>query len=392
MTTPSVVSYYQLLGVQHNADNAVISRAYRQKARECHPDRHPRASEEEKASWTEKTQKLVDARDCLLDPGKRKTYDIRCASMIFLDVNDPANFFRREADARRAEQVAAQERRREEERQRNAARQRESQERARRESEARQRREAEEREERIREQRERERRERERREQERLDRERERAEQERVRSQQEQRERVRREHQPSFDGDSPENWQNFFTVLNFLWRLQNQTSGRRQSTPNSSNTSTPSTPSSSSTRSTPSAPYTPFTEFSSSRSYASSNASTPSSNPFTSRSSTFSGASTANTTPEPSTPPPRFFNWGYTANSQRSYRNTNTYEYPDTFDRLPATSSRRRWSSEEFRALLQLRQDYPFDSWDLIASKLNYRFGNGRNGNATRLKHRTACI
>ncbi|KAF3922862.1 hypothetical protein AA313_de0203000 [Arthrobotrys entomopaga] len=382
MSTGGVVSYYHLLGVEHDADEATISRSFRRMSRECHPDKHMRDSEEEKLRWNEKMQNLIKAVECLRDPGRRKTYDTRCASMIFSDENDPGNFFRREAEARRAERIAEQERARNEERRRNAARQRESQERARREAEARQRREREEREERARAQREQERRERDRRMRERA-REREHAERERVR-----REQGRRVDQQPFSDSSVEDWQRFFIVLQFIWRLQNIASERQSTPPTPSNSSTPSTPSSPSSSSTPSTPSTPNTEFASS---ASSNASTPSSNPFTSSNSSFFGASTANTTPQSSPPPPpRFFNWGFTPNSQRASTNRDSYQYPSNLGSVPAISSRRRWSSEEFSALLKLREDYPFERWDSIASKLNYRFGNGRNGNAARLKHRTA--
>lgn len=69
---PNRDTYYQLLGVDFRATTADITRAYRQRMLECHPDRVPEAKREE----TEQYCKFVNhAYATLKDPVKRKTYD-----------------------------------------------------------------------------------------------------------------------------------------------------------------------------------------------------------------------------------------------------------------------------------------------------------------------------
>ena len=56
---------YQVLGIREGASTEDIKRAYRKKARECHPDLHP---DDPKA--TEKMQQVNEAYDMLSNPDK----------------------------------------------------------------------------------------------------------------------------------------------------------------------------------------------------------------------------------------------------------------------------------------------------------------------------------
>lgn len=62
--------YYELLGVERNADDAALKKAYRKKAMQYHPDRNPGDAEAEK-----KFKELSEAYDVLRDSEKRATYD-----------------------------------------------------------------------------------------------------------------------------------------------------------------------------------------------------------------------------------------------------------------------------------------------------------------------------
>jgi curved DNA-binding protein len=62
--------YYQILGVERNATQADIQKAYRTLARKYHPDLHP---DDKKAK--ENFQKVQGAFDVLNDPSKRELYD-----------------------------------------------------------------------------------------------------------------------------------------------------------------------------------------------------------------------------------------------------------------------------------------------------------------------------
>jgi molecular chaperone DnaJ len=62
--------YYQLLGVQRGADDAVIKAAYRTLAKEYHPDRHNGCSNKEA-----QFKAINEAYDILKDPQKRAAYD-----------------------------------------------------------------------------------------------------------------------------------------------------------------------------------------------------------------------------------------------------------------------------------------------------------------------------
>ncbi|HVP06908.1 MAG TPA: molecular chaperone DnaJ [Candidatus Acidoferrum sp.] len=62
--------FYEVLGVDHSADEAVIKSAYRKKAMQYHPDRNPGNKEAE-----EKFKEATEAYEILKDPQKRQAYD-----------------------------------------------------------------------------------------------------------------------------------------------------------------------------------------------------------------------------------------------------------------------------------------------------------------------------
>ncbi len=62
--------YYEILGVDRKATDEEIKRAYRKKAKECHPDLHPDDKEA-----VERFKELNEANEVLSDPDKRARYD-----------------------------------------------------------------------------------------------------------------------------------------------------------------------------------------------------------------------------------------------------------------------------------------------------------------------------
>lgn len=62
---------YDLLGVPPDVNESALKKAYMQKARECHPDKHPDDPEA-----TSKFQAIKEAYDILKDAEKRKKYDL----------------------------------------------------------------------------------------------------------------------------------------------------------------------------------------------------------------------------------------------------------------------------------------------------------------------------
>ncbi|WP_417513348.1 molecular chaperone DnaJ [Minwuia sp.] len=62
--------YYDLLGVERDADEATLKRAYRKKAMQYHPDRNPGDAQAEQTF-----KELSEAYDILRDPEKRAAYD-----------------------------------------------------------------------------------------------------------------------------------------------------------------------------------------------------------------------------------------------------------------------------------------------------------------------------
>jgi curved DNA-binding protein len=62
--------YYQSLGVERDADQDAIKKAYRKLAKKCHPDAHPNDT-----YLTEKFKEINEAYEVLGNPEKRKKYD-----------------------------------------------------------------------------------------------------------------------------------------------------------------------------------------------------------------------------------------------------------------------------------------------------------------------------
>ena len=62
--------YYELLGVGRDASDAEIKKAFRNKAMDCHPDRHPGDTEAE-----HKFKAINEAYEVLKDPQKRSAYN-----------------------------------------------------------------------------------------------------------------------------------------------------------------------------------------------------------------------------------------------------------------------------------------------------------------------------
>ena len=62
--------YYEVLGVDKNADAQALKKAYRKLAMKYHPDRNPDNKEAE-----EKFKEINEAYEVLSDDDKRRTYD-----------------------------------------------------------------------------------------------------------------------------------------------------------------------------------------------------------------------------------------------------------------------------------------------------------------------------
>lgn len=69
--------YYSILGVEENASEDDIKKAYKQLCLKYHPDRLVNASEEEKKEAEAKFKDINEANSILSDPKERKEYDMR---------------------------------------------------------------------------------------------------------------------------------------------------------------------------------------------------------------------------------------------------------------------------------------------------------------------------
>ncbi|MBO4990505.1 MAG: molecular chaperone DnaJ [Clostridia bacterium] len=67
---PDQKNYYEILGVDKNADDATIKAAYRKLVKQYHPDLHPNDP-----TCAEKFKEINEANETLSDPQKRKQYD-----------------------------------------------------------------------------------------------------------------------------------------------------------------------------------------------------------------------------------------------------------------------------------------------------------------------------
>lgn len=68
-------NYYDILGIQKNASENDIKKAYRKLAAKWHPDKWSTKSDKEKKEAEAKFKEINEANECLSDPSKRKHYD-----------------------------------------------------------------------------------------------------------------------------------------------------------------------------------------------------------------------------------------------------------------------------------------------------------------------------
>ena len=68
--------YYSILGVEKNATDDVLKKAYRKLSLKYHPDRQGGKSEQEKKEAEDKFKEVVEAYDILSDKEKRQQYDM----------------------------------------------------------------------------------------------------------------------------------------------------------------------------------------------------------------------------------------------------------------------------------------------------------------------------
>jgi molecular chaperone DnaJ len=67
--------YYEILEVGRDADADALKSAFRRKATQYHPDRHPHASEAERKQMEDRFKEAAEAYEVLSDPQKRAAYD-----------------------------------------------------------------------------------------------------------------------------------------------------------------------------------------------------------------------------------------------------------------------------------------------------------------------------
>ncbi|KAF7287162.1 tetratricopeptide repeat protein 2 [Rhynchophorus ferrugineus] len=67
--------YYKILGIDRNANDDEIKKAYRKRALVHHPDRHANATDDEKKAQEKKFKEIGEAYGVLSDPKKKARYD-----------------------------------------------------------------------------------------------------------------------------------------------------------------------------------------------------------------------------------------------------------------------------------------------------------------------------
>ena len=68
-------NYYSILGLDNNATENDIKKAYRKMAAKYHPDKFATKSESEKKEAEEKFKEINEAHSVLSDPEKKRNYD-----------------------------------------------------------------------------------------------------------------------------------------------------------------------------------------------------------------------------------------------------------------------------------------------------------------------------
>ncbi len=89
--------HYAILGVPHDAGEAEIKAAYRERAKQCHPDLHPGD-----AAAAERFRQISEARRVLLSPGSRSAFNLdRMEHEMRLEIVSVVHLRRRPQAARR---------------------------------------------------------------------------------------------------------------------------------------------------------------------------------------------------------------------------------------------------------------------------------------------------
>ena len=68
-------NYYRIVGVERDASEDDIKKAYRKRALHFHPDRHPGATEQQRQGFEKEFKELGQAYGVLSDPVKKSRYD-----------------------------------------------------------------------------------------------------------------------------------------------------------------------------------------------------------------------------------------------------------------------------------------------------------------------------
>jgi len=107
--------YYKILGVNRFATDAEIKKAYREIAKDCHPDRvnQMEISEEEKIIRIERFKAAAEAMEVLRTAEKRKAYDDRYVEYYRRKAEERRNAYQRQQQSRNYSRNANQQERQE---------------------------------------------------------------------------------------------------------------------------------------------------------------------------------------------------------------------------------------------------------------------------------------